>query len=138
MVVLIEPDGDVEERYDYENRLVKITDGVYNIAEYTYDALGRRIEMKTYDSGEVDSTTRYYYNNWQVLAETDYDSTGPTETQLRDYIYGNYIDEVLIMTDDSDAKHYYAITFDFVICHSRESGTRSEAKSRDSESSISM
>ena len=108
MVVLIEPDGDVEERYDYENRLVKITDGVYNIAEYTYDALGRRIEMKTYDNGEVDSTTRYYYNNnWQVLAETDYDSTGPTETQLRDYIYGNYIDEVLIMTDDSDAKHYY-------------------------------
>jgi RHS repeat-associated protein len=94
--------------YDYENRLVKITDGVYNIAEYTYDALGRRIEMKVYDNGEVDSVTRYYYNNnWQVLAETDYDSTGPTETQLRDYIYGNYIDEVLIMTDDSDAKHYY-------------------------------
>jgi YD repeat-containing protein len=91
-----------------ENRQVKITDGVYNIAEYTYDALGRRIEMKTYDSGEVDSTTRYYYNNnWQVLAETDYDSSGPTETQLRDYIYGNYIDEVLIMTDDSDAEHYY-------------------------------
>jgi len=54
-------------------------------------------------------TTRYYYNNnWQVLAETDYDSTGPTETQLRDYIYGNYIDEVLIMTDDSNAEHYYA------------------------------
>jgi len=91
-----------------ENRLVKITDGVYNIAEYTYDALGRRIEMKVYDSGQVDSVTRYYYNNnWQVLAETDYDSTGPTETQLRDYIYGNYIDEVLIMTDDSNAEHYY-------------------------------
>jgi len=94
--------------YDYENRLVKITDGVYDIAEYTYDALGRRIEMKTYDSGQVDSVTRYYYNNnWQVLAETDYDSSGPTEIQLRDYIYGNYIDEVLIMTDDSDAEHYY-------------------------------
>jgi len=52
--------------------------------------------------------TRYYYNNNSTsLAETDYDSSGPTETQLRDYIYGNYIDEVLIMTDDSDAEHYY-------------------------------
>ena len=29
--------------YDYENRLVRVTDGSSTIAEYDYDALGRRI-----------------------------------------------------------------------------------------------
>jgi hypothetical protein len=94
--------------------------------EYTYDNLDRVTQAE------------YLVGVQTVDEEFTYDSSGPTETQLRDYIYGNYIDEVLIMTDDSDAEHYYPITFDFVICHSRESGTRSEAKSRDSESSISM
>ena len=40
------------------------------VAEYTYDALGRRIEKK--DIVDSSKTTRYYYNNgWQVLTETD-------------------------------------------------------------------
>ncbi|KPK76159.1 MAG: hypothetical protein AMJ79_07920 [Phycisphaerae bacterium SM23_30] len=33
--------------YDYENRLIKITKGESDIAEYAYDALGRR--MQVYD-----------------------------------------------------------------------------------------
>ena len=50
----------------------------------------------------ADETTLYYYNNnWQILAETDENGT-----QQRDYIYGNYIDEVLLKTEDGDDLYY--------------------------------
>jgi len=38
---------------------------------------------------------------WRVLAETD-----AADTTQREYVYGNYLDEVLVMVD-TDA-HYYA------------------------------
>ena len=88
--------------YDYENRIVGISDSNSDaVAEYTYDALGRRIEKKDLvDSGK---TVRYYYNNgWQVLAETD-----TSGVMQRWYIYGNYIDEVLRMSDSSGNDYYY-------------------------------
>ena len=75
--------------YDYENRLVEIDDGG-DVADYTYDALGRRIQ-KIADS----VTTRYYYDGWRVLTETD-----ENDDRQRDYIYGNYLDEVLLMVVD--------------------------------------
>ncbi len=91
--------------YDYENRIVKIEDSSSNdVAEYTYDALGRRIRV--IDS-KASATTLYYYNpEWQVLAEYN----GSNELQ-RSYVYGNYIDEVLVMTDEAaegDPDYYYA------------------------------
>ena len=47
--------------------------------------------------------TRYYYNDkWQVLKETDEEGYG-----LRWYLYGNYIDEVLVMVDPNVAADYY-------------------------------
>ncbi|HUW19414.1 MAG TPA: hypothetical protein VMW16_08940 [Sedimentisphaerales bacterium] len=58
-------------KYDYENRIVKIirdpNDTV--VAEFAYDALGRRIEKK----GLIDpnNTRRYYKNDWRVLCEYD-------------------------------------------------------------------
>ena len=75
-----------EYEYDYENRIVKITKDGNDIAEFAYDALGRR--MRKIDS-KVGHTT-YYYNNykWQVLYET-----GTTGVKI--FFYGNYIDEVL-------------------------------------------
>jgi len=73
--------------------------GDTNKAEFTYDALGRRIEK--YDA-DADETTLYYHNNnWQVLEEYD----GSNNLQ-RYFVYGNYIDEVLLMYDGTD--HYYA------------------------------
>jgi len=36
-----------EYQYDYENRIVKITKDDNDIAEFAYDALGRRIEKNT-------------------------------------------------------------------------------------------
>jgi RHS repeat-associated protein len=73
--------------YDYENRITQIKDSSNNVVvDYTYDALGRRIQK---DDGAV---TRYYYDGQRVLLETD----GSDDDQ-RYYVYGNYIDEVLVM-----------------------------------------
>ena len=90
--------------YDYENRLIEIADfSDTSVVEYAYDALGRRIQKDDKIAGEK---TRYYYNhNWQVLTETD-----ENNTTLRSYIYGNYIDEVLVMVVEGtpDVDYYYA------------------------------
>ena len=67
----------------------------------TYDALGRRIEKIEYAS-PANITTRYYYDGWRVLAETD-----AADTTQREYVYGNYLDETLIFTDSGDNDYYY-------------------------------
>jgi len=82
--------------YDYENRLNKITKNSSTKAEYTYDALGRRIE-KIADG----ITTRYYYDGWRVLTETD-----ENEDVQREYVYGNYLDEILIKVEDNEDIYY--------------------------------
>ena len=78
--------------YDYENRIVRIKDvNDVNVATFSYDALGRRIEKK--DCIDASKTRRYYYNNnWQVLCE--YDGSNNFKQW---FAYGNYIDEVLII-----------------------------------------
>jgi len=77
--------------YDYENRIVEITKDGNDIAEFAYDALGRRIR-KT-DSVTSANTRLYYYNdNWQVVC--DYDTADSLKGY---YIYGNYVDEVVAM-----------------------------------------
>jgi len=57
--------------YDYENRIVEINDvNGTTVAEFTYDALGRRI--KKTDSVTSANTRLYYYNDkWQVVNEYD-------------------------------------------------------------------
>ncbi len=85
--------------YDYENRVVKIEDdSSVEVATYAYDALGRRIRKIDSVASE---TTLYYYNpGWQVLAEYDASSL------QRYYVYGNYIDEPLVMSDGTDDYYY--------------------------------
>jgi len=75
--------------YDYENRIVLIEDvNNADVAEFAYDALGRRI--RKIDS-IAEETTLYYYNDkWQVLC--DYNDS---DVRLRKFLYGNYIDEAL-------------------------------------------
>jgi RHS repeat-associated protein len=78
--------------YDYENRLIKIkkSNDTVTVAEFSYDALGRRV--KKTDSITSANTKCYYYNyNWQILSE--FDGSGGYK---KSYIYGNYIDEVLM------------------------------------------
>ena len=85
----VDPDG-YQYTYDYENRIVEIKDsGDTTVAEFAYDALGRRI-MKT-DSITAANTRYYYYNDqWQVLEERD-----GSDVLKQYFVYGNYIDEVL-------------------------------------------
>jgi len=75
--------------YDYENRIVLIKDvNNADVAEFAYDALGRRIRKI---DPIADETTLYYYNDkWQVLC--DYNDS---DVRLRKFLYGNYIDEAL-------------------------------------------
>jgi hypothetical protein len=61
------------------------------IAQFAYDALGRRIEKK--DLVNSDHPRRHYYNNnWQALCEYD-----GSNTFKYSFAYGNYIDETLFM-----------------------------------------
>ena len=94
--------------YDCENRITRIykdnnSDGSYNtgdtnIAEYAYDTQGRRIRV--YDAVS-DATTLYYYSdNWQVL------STVVGGSLDKSFIYGNYIDEVLVMNQGASDYFY--------------------------------
>ena len=89
--------------YDYENKITRIfidenANGVHdagvdaNIVEFTYDALGWRIE-RTNPSG---TALRYYYDGQRVVLRTNVDSGG-VESDSRSFVFGNYIDEVLMM-----------------------------------------
>lgn len=92
-------DADYVYTYDYENRPLTITKSGQTKAEFAYDALGRRIKVVDSVAG---TTTLYYYNtNWQVLCEKN--NAGTTQ---RWYVYGNYIDEPLMMRTAS-GKYYY-------------------------------
>ncbi len=82
-------------KYDYENRLTKIQQDGSDIVEYTYDALGRRIEKKDHVTSA--NTRRYFYSkDWQVLNEYDGSATPIFKGT---YLYGNYVDEVLVSMD---------------------------------------
>ena len=65
-------DGTHKYTYDAWNRLVKVeTDGGADrvtLATYAYDALGRRIKKVVTNSGDLDGTEYFYYNDrWQLL-----------------------------------------------------------------------
>jgi RHS repeat-associated protein len=88
--------------YDYENRVTRIykMDGQseVDVAQYVYDALRRRIGK--WDAVASEATFYYYNDGWQVLAEYDY--MGP----LRRFVYGNYVDEPLVMSDHNGDYFY--------------------------------
>ena len=86
--------------YDYENRLTEVKDPCDSVvATYSYDALGRRIVK---DAGS--ETTQYYYDGWRVLSEHDGED-GDTPL-LRYFVYGNYLDEVVMMRNVQDEDAY--------------------------------
>jgi len=97
---LIQDKDGYKYEYDYENRLVKAAGSQDNtIAKYNYDSLGKRIRRQDVTA---DANTLYYYGDgWQVLAEYD-----GSDSFKRKYIYGNYIDEVILMNDGSNDYYY--------------------------------
>ncbi|MCK5581208.1 MAG: hypothetical protein KAJ18_08035 [Candidatus Omnitrophica bacterium] len=70
------------------------------------------LSRRTRKVDNIASTATLYYRNnqWQVLQE--YDATG--DTAQRYFVYGNYIDQVLMITDTdstnsvTDGDYYYA------------------------------
>lgn len=74
--------------YDYFNRLIEVQNpNSDTVAEYTFDALGRRI------SKTIDSETTYFFYDPQgrVIAQYTDDSLD------REYVWGNGINEILAM-----------------------------------------
>jgi RHS repeat-associated protein len=76
--------------YDYENRITKITRDGNDIAEYAYDALGRRIWKR--DSIANTNNVYYYNDQWQVLVDFN-----DSDVEQQRFVYGNYIDEPILM-----------------------------------------
>ncbi len=99
---LTRTETDYELAYDYENRLVEVKDPLNSvIAEYTYDALGRRASQS-----KDGTTTRFYYDDDNVIAEY-----GASDTLQRYYVHGpTYVDEHLLLHDVQQGEFYYLLT----------------------------
>ena len=93
-------DGAVTFTWDIYNRLRSATRkaDAQTIATYAYDALGRRIRKNVSGSGSLDGTTFFYYDRQRVIEEHN-----AHESLMQQYMYGNYIDEVLVMDRALDA-----------------------------------
>ncbi len=89
--------------YDMRNQLTKVTKSGGDVAEYAYDALGRRIQF-------IDSvntvTKRFYHDDARVIEEYDAGAN-----RQRYYVWGNYIDELLMMNNDAGDDS------DYNVCH---------------------
>ena len=91
--------------YDRDNQLTKLQNGAASsdYGSYAYDALGRRIEF----IDEANTVTRQFYHHGQRVIE-EYDDSN---NRQRYYVWGNYIDELLVMNDDAGDDS------DYVVCH---------------------
>ena len=80
-------------------------------AQCGYDALGRRIEARSFADGQLDAVRRYWYNDqWQVLTQGLWSQAYAGLALSRNYIYGNTIDEVLgfeWVVDGTPGMRYY-------------------------------
>ena len=88
--------------YDIDGHLASVVreDGT-NLAGYAYDALGRRIAKKTYNNeGELEEERRFIYQGQRVLDEYARSSETSDFTIKRRYVYGNYVDEVVLAVHD--------------------------------------
>jgi len=97
-------DGDQTYTWDAFNRLrAAYDDAGSTLGVYTYDAGHRRVR-KDVSTSTGTRRTDFYYAAWQVLEEHEADATAtPDPTLARHFVYGNYIDEPLIMDVNQDA-----------------------------------
>ncbi len=78
--------------YDYRNQLVTAVDAPSNTqVDMKYDVLGRRIQ-KSVTIGSQTKIENYYHSGQQVIEVRD-----GNDQLLRQYIYGNGIDEIIRM-----------------------------------------
>lgn len=89
-------DGVQAYAYDWANRLVKVSSGPQTLAEYTYDALNRRVTKTT-----STAATTYVYDGGDVVEEY----TGGT--LVRAFAFGAAIDDPILMEYNGQT-YYYA------------------------------
>ncbi len=92
---LIEDNRGYSYKWDHENHLIAVykNNGVTQVVEYVYDALGRRVRKVLYNNGNPGLKYDYNYNGWQLLTEV----IGAGLINLeRDYAYGNHLYEVVL------------------------------------------
>lgn len=107
---LIQDEQQVHYEYDFENRLTEIFtlnllgQPVYKY-RLTYDALGRRIQVKK-GPNPSPTVTRCYYDGQNVIGEFD-----ETDALQRSFVHGpTYIDERILIHDEaSDDDYYYLL-----------------------------
>jgi RHS repeat-associated protein len=86
--------------YDYDNQLVQVIDPNSGLdVRFAYDAFGRRVSK--YVGGAGTPSFRYAYREGQEIAETN--GAGAT---LATFVYGNKVDELLMMRRGG-ANHFY-------------------------------
>jgi YD repeat-containing protein len=94
--------------YDEQNRLTQVQKADSTVlANYTYDALGRRM---TFQDAVAGTTTRYYYDGQAVIEERNGACPGANcDALLRHHIHGGqYVDEHLAtFTVATNAYTYY-------------------------------
>ena len=95
-------------KYDAWNRVVEVKASADLIAEYEYDALGRRIRKRVENSGAPLDTTGdgdyFYYDGHRVLEHRKTNASDTAVEPHRRYVYGlDYIDEVVAYYDTGAA-----------------------------------
>ena len=112
-------DGSQHYQWDAFNRLrVALNDSLTTLGVYTYDFGSRRMR-KVATTDAATATTDFYYTGWQVLEEREISGDSKPTTPYRQFVYGNYIDEPIIMdvnensatdsytTGTADSRYFY-------------------------------
>ena len=85
----------VNASYDALNRLILTTFIGFNLGDYAYDAFNRRIRH-TIHFAAAPGTIDYIYLGNQVMEERNpFGGSGSTDTPIKQYIWGTYIDECI-------------------------------------------
>jgi RHS repeat-associated protein len=97
-------DGTYNFAYDSANHLVRVVrkSDTAVIGEYLYDALGRRVKKVITNSGHLNGTTLFYYDGLRVLEQGHLDGN-QTYQATHQFIWGLYLDELLLYDYDADA-----------------------------------
>ncbi len=93
--------------YDWANRLVEVqdVDSLHWVARYEYDALGRRVIKREYDSGDgtLIKTTRFVYDGSRVIEEYELNESGEQSLKTS-YVHGEVVDEMVVRYEH-DGEH---------------------------------
>ncbi|MFC1524965.1 RHS repeat domain-containing protein [Planctomycetota bacterium] len=111
--------------FDYANRLLKVEDAVRTIAEFKYDALGRRYYKKGWDGSQY-VETYFYYDGARCIEERN-----ASDTMIAQYVFGNGIDEVLTMDRNSETYYYHENSLGSIYAVTTATGTVAERYSYD-------